>query len=171
MSLFVDLARRVVRRAHEPDAACACCGREPVTPRDEVSVLASEMRPKIANIAAGLLGLPAHYFEAATSKDLDSLEMCAQAERDLRAGEWERTLALLAGPDVAAWVKQAPTREATHKLPPDLGLRCSICAVSWPPLAGCTVCPLCNEPTDLARGLEPLSIAEALRVADERRLP
>jgi len=166
-ALLVAVARRVVRHAHDPAAACACCGRLPDPRREVVEVSKNEARSWLADIASGLLDLPEYYFDALTARDLDSLEACVQVARNLRRAEWEE-IALIGPRDAQAWVRKAPTRDATHGFPGDIALRCSMCAVDWPPTPPYAVCPLCAEPTSIGSGLAPLSVVEALRLIDER---
>lgn len=46
----------------------------------------------------------------------------------------------------------------------DRSLRCSICALDWPPYEGFLECPSCGEPTTPFSHMIPMSVEEAQRL-------
>jgi hypothetical protein len=152
--LLIALAARLLRAAGAP---------APPRPRQTVDVPREQVQQLIDDCEPLFEGIALHDMPLET---LETLGFCAELQKRIREDEWRDVERLLAAEGLDSWVAAGPKH--THPFPADVGSRCSVCAVDWPPTAAYAYCPLCEEPTSVAYGLSPLSESEAWQVVEER---
>lgn len=161
VALAGALALRAVRRLVRRLRAASTPARQTVEiPRAELQQLVIDCAPLFDGLRVDEL----------PSDVLAVLGRCVEVQQEIRAAEFADVERRLSG-GAAAWAQAGPPSPpvVVFEFPPDVGRRCSMCAIDWPPIADYACCPQCGEPTELARGLDPLPETEAQGMRDDHR--